>query len=143
MPVLYPPTAFGPRTRDAHGSGAWNAPRGSRKHKGLDWETQPWGPVHSPIGGKVVREAKPYRAPKGDINTGLLIEGTGPWEGWSVKLFYCSPLRLGSKVKPREVVAMARPMREEYAGITPHVHLSLYRGKTVRDPTPYLVRRSQ
>lgn len=140
--ILHPPTAFGPRLTDARGSGAWDAPRGRRKHKGLDWETAPWGLVHAPMDGLVVREAKPYRQPKGDINTGLLLEGTGAWEGWSLKLFYCSALVIGAQVRAREPIAVARPMREEYAGITPHVHLALLRGGTAFDPTPYLEKKS-
>jgi len=139
-PRVYAPTAFGPRLTDVHGSGAWHARRGSRLHMGLDWETQPWGPVMAPIGGVVVRVARPYRNPKGDINTGLLIEGTGLYRGWKVKLFYCSPLVdvMGYEVDPREVIAMARPMREEYAGITPHAHIALKLRGVAVDPTPYL-----
>lgn len=138
--LIYPPTALGPRGRDRHGSGAFGAPRGTRTHNGLDWETQPYGPVCAPMAGKIVREARAYTMPKGEINTGLEIEGTGEWEGLRLKMFYvsCRWELMGQLVVPRRPIAMALPMRDVYPGITPHVHLQLYRGGGIIDPTPFL-----
>ena len=59
------------RKSDKWGQGHFGAPRGSRKHNGIDIVTQLGTPILSPIEGKVIRISYPYAS---DMSfTGLLL----------------------------------------------------------------------
>jgi murein DD-endopeptidase MepM/ murein hydrolase activator NlpD len=124
------------RTSDPYGSGQFAAPRDhhSRQHNGLDIAASPGDAVLSPIGGNLVREAIPY-APF----TGLLIEGTGEYVGYSVKLFYveanqCGPVGAGG------LIGYAQDLKYKYPEITNHIHMEVrYEGKLVSPTDTYLM----
>lgn len=116
------------RSSDPYGSGQFGAPRDhhSRQHHGLDISASPGDDVLSPIAGNLVREAIPY-APF----TGLLIEGTGEYAGYSAKLFYVEARQCG-QVKAGTPIGHVQDLQNKYPGITNHVHMEVrYRGKLV------------
>jgi len=83
----------------------------------------------------VVREARPYDHE--DRLSGVLLQGSGPWAGYEVKMFY---LR-GSwdlEVEAGEPLGIAQDVGVRYPEITPHIHLELRVRGTVEDPTPFL-----
>jgi len=78
------------RKSDKWGKGDFGAPRGTRKHNGIDIVTQLGTPILSPVEGKVIRVAYPYAS---DMSfTGLLIQGTGIHQGIEIKIFYLKPI---------------------------------------------------
>ncbi|KAJ7360366.1 Peptidase M23 [Desmophyllum pertusum] len=76
------------RGRDAYGSGAWGASRGSRTHKGIDILCTVRSSVYTPFPAKVLRRSNPYLNNNAAYNTGIYLEGTGSWSGYKVKMWY-------------------------------------------------------
>ncbi|HUD34264.1 MAG TPA: hypothetical protein VMR43_14820 [Variovorax sp.] len=117
------------RNRDAHGSGQFGESRGNRKHKGLDVVANVGEMIFSPIEGTIVREAFPY---KDDPSVrGVVIQGTGTWEGYEVKVFYAQGLVCGA-VLPGQHIAFAQDLTKKYLGITNHIHVEVrLKGKVI------------
>lgn len=130
-------SALALRGEDAWGSGAFGAPRGRRAHRGVDIVVAEGDVILAPFGGLLVREARPYD--EDDRFSGLLLRGRGRWLGWEAKLFYLQPRRPGP-VRRGQIIGRAQNIALKYPGITPHVHLELWREGAAVDPTPYLPR---
>ena len=119
---------------DSYGSGAYGAPRGTRKHKGLDIVPLDGSSVRSPISGTVTRYGVPYATNNGNLQL-LEIEGTGNDKGTTVKLMYMSPsVPVGTNVRRGELVGYMESLQFRYAGITDHIHLEVYFNGSVVDP---------
>ncbi|MCR2746495.1 hypothetical protein [Limnobacter parvus] len=73
------------RGSDSFGQGRFAGPRGLRLHNGVDFNVEAGGDVYSPIFGKIVRVAVPYKSD--DRFRELVIEGVGRYAGYSAKLF--------------------------------------------------------
>jgi len=113
------------RKNDKWGQGHFGAPRGSRKHNGIDITTQLGTPILSPIEGKVIRVAYPYAS---DMSfTGLLIKGTGAHQGLEVKIFYMKPTSniVNKAVKPGQQIGTSQSLLNKYPGITNHIHIEI------------------
>lgn len=78
--------------------------------------------IRSPIDGEVVREAFPYKPPS--PYRGVVIRGTGGWEGYEIKMFYVQGFFCGS-VTAGSFVGWAQDLTPRYPGITNHVHLEV------------------
>jgi murein DD-endopeptidase MepM/ murein hydrolase activator NlpD len=126
---------LGRRGEDAWGSGAFGAPRGGRAHRGVDLVVVPGESILAPFAGDLVREARPYD--DDDRFSGLLLRGRGRWSGCEVKIFYLQPREPGP-VRRGQVIGKAQDIALKYPGITPHVHVELWRSGAVVDPTPWL-----
>ncbi|XP_067879985.1 leukocyte cell derived chemotaxin 2, tandem duplicate 1 [Heterodontus francisci] len=116
---------------DSYGSGAYGAPRGSRKHLGVDVVCSDGSTVYAPFRGTLVRRANPYRN-NNAINNGVLLEGSG----YCVKIFYISPDRYSGSVSKGERIGTLLNMQSVYPGITSHVHIQMC--DTSTNPTSYL-----
>src|ERR1041384_631590 len=105
----YVTRAGGARGRDAWGGGHFGAGRGGRLHQGVDFVARAGDDILSPIDGNIVRMAAPY---KNDFRfTGVVVEGTGPWAGVEVKVFYVQgyrsgPVNVGEKLGVAQDVAI-------------------------------------
>lgn len=115
------PTGKGIRN-DAKGLGHYGAPRGKKKHKGVDYLCATGQPVLSPISGKIERIAYPY-ADKS--YSGIVIRG----RHISIKMFYLKPMpMIGEIVLAGELVGYAQDIskkKKSYLGMLPHIHLEI------------------
>ena len=64
---------------------------------------------------------------------GVVINGTGEWKGFEVKVFYVEgsfsgPVRVG------DIVGQAQNVARKYPGITNHVHLEVRKNGKVLSP---------
>lgn len=113
------------------------------RHRGIDIVVTPGEDVKSPVTGKFVRPAKPYK--DDNYYSGVLIEAN---DGTEVKIFYVHP---NSNLKPGDTVeagktsiGSAQDLRKRYGPkngngpITPHVHLETKKNGQYVDPTPGL-----
>lgn len=120
------------RGQDQHGYGYFGASRsgGSRQHNGIDLVCTPGEAVFSPVAGTVQRYADPY----GDGRYGGILIGA---EGeLSVKMFYLSPVvPVGTKVRRGQQVGIAQAISKKYLGITEHIHVEVYAGGQLVDPS--------
>lgn len=122
MPTMpYPVVPFrGYRTIDAHGGGAFGAPRGAHEHKGQDYIAVPGDICVAIIGGNICRIGCAYDDdPSTPLDESVLgsihIMGTGEWDGLWVKLLYAQPhpeLALHQAVKAAGIIAHAQNRAE-------------------------------
>ena len=117
---LINPTGKGIRN-DSKGLGHHGAPRGHRKHDGVDFECIPGQGIFMPVDGILARESLPY---KDDLR----------WRGVyifnpriEIKMWYFVPNLLGMELKAGTVIGIAQDIGEKYEGVTPHIHLRITR----------------
>jgi len=129
------PTGLGIREQDEWGCGDFGAPRGNSMHKGTDFmlckpgeQLEKGRPVYSPVDGKVVRKAWPYR--QSSKYTGILITNDFGYF-W---LFYLMPfpriLKFGTPVRMMQEIGLAQDISQKempgkYPGMIPHIHLQI------------------
>ena len=91
----------------------------------------PGDEVTSPIDGTVKRLGWAYS----NADFGLIeITGRGRHEGVKVQLLYLAPyVRKDQTVTAGQVVGHAQDVSKRYAGITPHVHLEVWRAVNPAD----------
>lgn len=123
------------RECDSQGCGHYGAPRGSRKHKGIDFVTRDRQGIFAPFDCEIGRYGDPY----GDGQYSLVeIIGVGAYRGWKAKVMYISPLYDVKKVlKKGDMLCVADSIARRYPGITDHVHFELYFNGVLKDPTKY------
>jgi len=122
------------RNSDKWGKGHYGASRGSRAHNGLDIEAQHKQDIASPIDGTVVR--KPYPYADDTRYTGVFLEGTAKYKGYSIKIFYVNPSSgiIGKTVQAGDKIGEAQDLTNKYPGITNHVHIEVKIGSKYEDP---------
>src|SRR5229473_7531345 len=119
------------RATDRWGSGQFGAFRTGHKHQGLDVGAPPGAQICAPIEGQVIRESIPY---KGDSHfRGIVINGSGSWSGYEVKLFYVNGIICG-QVNAGQVVGFAQDLSTRYPGITNHVHMEVRKNGMLLSP---------
>lgn len=117
------PTGQGVRS-DAMGDGHFGARRdgGRRRHNGTDFICDPGQDVVAPIGGKIVRTARPYAD---DPNySGLVIRS----DRMTIRMFYLEPdpELIGMGVGEGDRIGIAQNIATKYGvGMIPHIHLQV------------------
>ena len=130
---LISPTGKEPRVVDAFGSGLFRAPRGSRKHAGVDYQCTPDQDVVAPVSGTITRIARPYSQPftkpDGKIIWYEGCEMKSP--DIKIKMFYFKPDRtlIGKSVMIGQVIGQAQNIALKYNTpskiMMPHIHLQI------------------
>lgn len=122
------------RQEDALGSGAFGAPRdgGTRIHLGRDYKANKGDDGVAPLTGIVQRLGWAY--PDADLGL-ILIDGTGEFDGVSVRLLYINcfdlvksrlPVVQGQLIgKVQDVAAYYRKKHPATPELTNHVHMDL------------------
>ena len=102
-----------PRGTDAWGDGSFKASRGTRVHKGIDYESTPGDAVFSPIDGTVTKLGYPY-AP-GDEITYRYVEVTDADDN-KHRVFYIEPsVSQGAAVDTNTVIGIAQDIAAKYS----------------------------
>lgn len=116
---------------DIQGAGHFGAPRGSRKHEGIDFVAPAQKAVLAPISG-VIRKLQVYSTdPKWQ---GVAIK-SGDVE---VKMFYVSPLaKLPVNINRGEIVGFMQDRAAASPGMINHIHFELRIKGTIQDPGQY------
>ena len=103
---------------DSMGDGHYLAPRGSRKHYGVDYVVVPGENILMPFPGEMLREARPYA--DSDLS-GCVLQGTH----CCLKIFYLKPFLhlVGRKLPAGTVIGLADDVRRKYGSrMVPHIH---------------------
>ena len=120
------------RGSDAHGSGAYGAPRGDRTHNGIDLSALPGSYLLAPING-AVRVGYPYADDLSFKYVEILNAGT------AYRFFYVRPLdNIGGWVEEGQRLGVVQNLAKRYPGITNHIHFEVKRGREYIDPRPFL-----
>ena len=138
LPLCNPVVGGAVRCRDGWGEGHFGAPRGARRHNGLDILAGPGAPVCSPIDALVVREACPYDDDA--VLSGVLLRGEGTHTGLELKLFYVQfdPALVGTHVRAGDPLGQVQDLQHRYPGIANHVHLEVRIKGACVDPVPLI-----
>ena len=121
-----------PLRMDDQGSGRYQSPRGSRKHKGVDWAAAPGSAVLASEWGCVTKLGYPYAD---DLSFRYVEVTDGMKRRW--RYFYVQPsVEMGERVCPEDTIGTVQDIRTRYPGMTPHVHIEiLEQDGTPIDPT--------
>jgi len=135
---LINPTGLGIRN-DAGGQGYFGAPRGSRQHYGLDFQSVDGQDILSPISGRSVNSS--FVNNKGMTIPTVVIIPTDPNLGFNkLELLYIGPVQGGWRsVNAGDIIGQSVNLQSlGYPGnVGAHIHLQMKLGKTPVNPTPY------
>ena len=127
------------REQDNYGRGEYGAPRGSRKHNGVDICAAPESIVMSPVSGTVSKLGYPYS----DDLSFRYVQITDDF-GYLVRFFYVDPaVAVGEMVMEGWPVGKVQTLQKRYPGITDHVHLEVMQGGEHLSWFAYMDRRGR
>lgn len=119
---------------DSHGSGAFGAPRGSRKHNGIDFAASVGQEILTPVTGIVSKVGYPY----GDDLSFRYVEVTTP-KNHKHRVFYISPsVQVGDSVlEGVTCLGLVQDLCKRYPKITNHIHYEIKDGNKYLNPDDY------
>ena len=118
------------RRTDKHGSGAWGAPRGGRKHRGVDYACHDGTIIFSATLGVVTKIGYPYC----DDLSYRYVEVTDANNN-RYRYFYLSPLvTKGEAVTNSTPLGMVQDLQKRYKHITNHCHVEVKNGDDYLNP---------
>ncbi len=115
---LINPTGKGIRN-DSRGLGHHGAPRGHRKHDGVDLMCEVGQDILMPVNGIITRVSMPYK----DDDRWLGAYIVNP--RIEIKMWYFIPTLLGMELKAGTVIGTAQDIGIKYDGVTPHIHFRI------------------
>ena len=127
------------RKADKHGMGHFGAPRGDRKHIGIDYACAPGSQVLSTVTGIVTKLGYAYA----DDLSFRYVEITE--DHIKHRFFYVEPsVKEGDYIKEDEIIGASQSLNERYEGITEHVHYEILdRGNNPLDPDLFFATRAE
>ena len=126
------------RGQDAQGNGAYLAPRGNRKHQGIDPCCKSGDLIQSVCNGKVTKLGYPYN-PNDEEKGHLRYVQVTDKNGVDVRYFYIKPMvRLGDRVTAMDILGRSQSLTEIFKGITQHFHFECKVKGVIIDPNEYL-----
>lgn len=115
---LINPTGKGMRN-DSKGLGHHGAPRGHRKHNGVDLIVTPGQDILMPVDGIITRVSMPYADDERWLGAYIVNPRI------EIKMWYFVPNLLGMELNVGAVIGTAQDIGEKYEGVTPHIHLRI------------------
>jgi len=104
------------RGKDQQGAGHYGAPRGNRKHRGIDYACEPGSLVFSPIAGLVTKLGYPY-----SHDLSFRYVEISDSNGIRHRVFYVYPtVIVGDFVTKSDTIGASQKL--PYEGITQHCH---------------------
>ena len=114
------------RRCDAQGCGHWQAPRGNRKHNGIDVVCQAGECVESITDGIITKIGYPYN-PNSSKGHFRYVEVTDANKA-RIRYFYVMPsidVKVGKTVAQGDSLGNSQKLSNIYSGITQHYHLEV------------------
>ena len=129
---------FEVRQADIHGSGVYNAPRGSRLHNGIDLIALPQRVFKLPVNVQITKYGYPYS----DDLTYRYVEFKimeGKHQGLICRAMYVSTkFSVGQTIDKNIGFGVVQDIAERYSGITPHIHFEARKDGKLIDPTQFV-----
>lgn len=124
------------RETDNYGSGAYEASRGDRKHRGIDLACYPGTIILSPVSGFVTKIGYPYS----DDFKFRYVQVTCS-RGFDYRIMYIDPsVVMGQRVIVNEsIIGSAQSLLKRYPnGMTNHIHFEIRRHNIYYNPEKVL-----
>lgn len=122
------------RGNDSWGSGEYGAPRGDRKHKGIDFNACPNTKIKSHVSGIVSKLGYPY---EDDLSYRYIQITTE--DGYDYRFFYIAPsVKVGQKIHKGDIIGRVQDLSTRYKGISNHFHFEVKINGEYLDPNNYL-----
>lgn len=117
---------------DRWGCGHFGAPRGKRKHMGVDLEYAPGSPVEALTPGTVSKLGYPYADDLHFRYVEITDDAGARW-----RYFYVDPrVTVGQYVEAYQEIGVSQYLGLRYPGITEHVHIEIIKADgEYLDPT--------
>jgi len=114
------------RKCDAFGCGYYDAPRGKRKHKGVDLIVEPDTCVKLGMTGEVVKLGLAYSDPKKNELRYLSVD---LGDNWYCRVFYIrNLLSVGDTITGNTDIGRTLSLKSHFGeGMTDHVHIECYK----------------
>lgn len=126
------------RDYDKWGAGHYGAPRGKRKHRGVDYVNHVNEAVECFEGGEVTKIGFPYSQKSAKKRHFRLVEIMVS-HAISHRYFYVEALvQVGNIVEKGQIIGWAQDLDVVYPGITQHVHFEVKKNGRHINPTEYL-----
>lgn len=124
------------RGNDIFGSGHYLAPRGTRIHKGVDFEVCIGTRILAVKSGVVTKIGRPYANPdKAHYRYVQVTDG----DGFDTRYFYINPVvTVGDKIADRQELGKVQSLQATYPGITDHCHFEVKKNGHFINPWFYL-----
>lgn len=122
------------RILDSWGAGHYGASRGSRTHKGIDFNCSPDSLVLSNTDGVVTKLGYPY---SDDLSFRYVQITTHNNEDY--RFYYVEPsVKKGQTIKEGDIIGSVQDLTKRYEGINNHCHFEVKVDGEHVDPEPYL-----
>lgn len=127
------------RDTDKHGSGAYGAPRGKRKHRGVDLACYPESIICSIRPGTVTKIGYPYSPQKHPDRAHLrYVQVTDP-AGFELRYFYVEPaVELDAIIENGQALGLSQQLSSLFPGMTDHIHFEVKRHGQYFNPENFL-----
>ena len=117
------------RGSDAWGDGSYGASRGSRSHRGIDYEVEPGTELYSPVKGRVTKIGLPYTPKDTDKITYRYLQITD-YRGFKHRIFYLEPsVAVDRHVDTHTIIGFAQNIASKYSTddkvMKNHVHYEI------------------
>lgn len=136
------------RGDDIHGNGAYQAPRGNRKHRGIDVACYKGSAVLAATAGKVTKIGRPYykenpQTEKDRKKNALRYVQVTDADGYDVRYFYIAPcVSIGDRVGVDKPLGITQGLESIYKGITDHYHFEVKKDGHYVDPVWYITQKA-
>ncbi|CAD5111521.1 DgyrCDS825 [Dimorphilus gyrociliatus] len=128
---------------DGNGCGHYGAPRGSRRHNGIDLRCEADSDIYAPFPGTIVRRSRPYPDNR-CCNDGLHYRGIGAWSEYEFSIWYNKmvPNGIGKTFSTGDKIGTHIGLHCSgcYSlAMTDHSHFQLYKNGVIVNPTEYVM----
>lgn len=129
--MIFPPI----RKQDSYGAGHYLAPRGDKRHQGIDFAAYPDSILLSDVEGVIKRIGHPYD-PKSYKGGYTLVEIT--CENATVKYMYIEPfVPVGCLIEKGDIIGKVQDLGKIYPNIINHYHAEVWIDGSHVDPAEW------
>ena len=122
------------RGTDSKGSGEYLAPRGKRKHRGIDLACYPKSGIFPNVSGEVTKLGYTYS----DDLSFRYVQVTD-LSAREHRYFYVEPcVDVGDWVDPTVMLGLSQKLGDRFPGITEHIHYEVKEGGKFIDPGDFI-----
>lgn len=127
---VFPPNNTGAVRNDSAGAGHFGAPRGNRRHLGVDYLSPAGANVVAPVSGEVLRISNVYRDEAKNRHLRAIVIQNTTDASYTAKVLYVQPsadIRPGIFVeRGKTILGVTQSLRDIHPNATDHIHVQIH-----------------